>query len=577
MSTLLPSWREAIWIGRQTGLFRKRAIAGLGVYYAATIVSALLDGVGLVLLLSAVTGRLAREQADSVTSAFLYLLSALGLSSNLGAVLLWVTGLLSVKAMIQMAIIAIEARFTAWIRRSIQQAMFSAVLNGDWESTRNLRVGKTMGAITEETQHVTRYVLTALRSLYFSLNALVFGGIALLVSPGATLMLGLVGLPLLLLLRWLFAKQATLSAAQTTARQQFIADVNERLQNLFLIKAEGSENRHWTSGMRHQHDIAHLEVLIGYSQSIIVNFNSVLVAVALGAFLAWHAVTQQPLSEALHLLASVSVVGARAAAQINNVIASLGNLSRFSGSIEPVWDVLTIPAGLSRQPAPEPITAIGLEHVVYQIDGKIIASNIDIAVRIGDPLVLRGPSGSGKTTIANLIAGIYSRYEGKIAYHGRSGTEYNPKKFRARIAYVTQDTFLFHGSVRQNLAPLGDKAEDKDLVEALRRAGALAFVEILGGLDGVIAEAGRSLSGGERRRLGIARALASKPDILILDELTNGLDHELKEEIIALMEGLATDLVVIAVTHDPQEFATWREWRTGALPAPADQQSAAES
>ena len=220
-----------------------------------------------------------------------------------------------------MAIVAIEARFTAWIRRSIQQEMFAAVLNGNWESTRSLRIGKTLGSITEETQHVTRYILTALRTVYFFLNALIFGAIALIVSPGVTLILGLIGLPLLFVLRWLFAKQGTLSAAQAIARQQFIADVSERLQNLFLIKTEGSESRHWTSGMRHQHDIAHLEILIGYCQSIIVNFNAVLIAVALGAFLAWHAISGQSLNEALHLLASVSVVGSRAAAQINNAIA----------------------------------------------------------------------------------------------------------------------------------------------------------------------------------------------------------------------------------------------------------------
>src|SRR6185503_4705466 len=103
---------------------------------------------------------------------------------------------------------------------------------------------------------------------------------------------------------------------------------------------------------------------------------------------------------------------------------------------------------------------------------------------------------------------------------------------------------------------------DDELWKVLEHVGAADFVRTLGGLDGVLAEAGRSLSGGERRRLGIARALCTRPDVLILDEIMNGLDAVRKSEVAAIVELLAREVVTVAITHDSQEFPGWRVWHS---------------
>jgi ABC-type bacteriocin/lantibiotic exporter with double-glycine peptidase domain len=118
------------------------------------------------------------------------------------------------------------------------------------------------------------------------------------------------------------------------------------------------------------------------------------------------------------------------------------------------------------------------------------------------------------------------------------------------VGYVPQDILLFQGTVRENLTGGQGHIADEVLIDALRGAGAEVFVSRLGGLDAVIVEAGRSLSGGERRRLGIARVLAGHPDVLILDEVTVGLDEERKLELLATIGALSERFVVVAITHD---------------------------
>ena len=120
------------------------------------------------------------------------------------------------------------------------------------------------------------------------------------------------------------------------------------------------------------------------------------------------------------------------------------------------------------------------------------------------------------------------------------------------MGYVTQDIHLFHGTIRDNLIIFPDSGVgDDSLWRCLLCVGAEGFVRKLGGLDAVITEAGRSLSGGEKRRLGIARVLIANPHILILDEVTAGLDEARKKELIATIKTLAESLIVIVITHDP--------------------------
>ncbi len=159
-------------------------------------------------------------------------------------------------------------------------------------------------------------------------------------------------------------------------------------------------------------------------------------------------------------------------------------------------------------------------------------SNIDFNVEKGETIAFVGPSGSGKTTLVKMLVGLYQPLNGKVLYNNISSNEIDLDQLREKIGFVTQDTQLFSGTIRENLLFVQPKATDEECLSAMKRAACynlLARAE--NGLDTVIGEGGVKVSGGEKQRLSIARALLRKPDLLVFDEATSSLDSITEEEI----------------------------------------------
>jgi len=555
---------EAWTVAKCSGLITTRAFFALAAYYSVTILSTIFDGLGIVVLVSLATGKTAFADVDPVTGFVMRLMESAGTAPSTITLLVVVATLLSLKTVLNVALAVSEAGLMARVRLEIQEAAFTSILLSSWDHLRDLRVGVMTGALTEEAQSGAKYLLQVVRGGYFVLGTCVFSSIALAVSPQLSLLLGVVGLPFVLVLRWLFGAQARWSMRQTRARQDMTGSIAERLNNLFQIKAEGNEKYHVRDGLRQKSEIARLEVIIGWGQAFIGNLNSFVLLSALAGFYLWCRWRNIELSQAFALLAGVAMVGSRAVTQFNNAVATFGNLARLGGSILPVHNLIVLPRERTRKLIPGRLSEVILSDVGYRFSEVAGVSNISFRISVEAPLVIRGASGSGKTTLANLIGGLYAPMQGSVIYTTAEGGQFDSRVYRARVGYVTQDIYLFHGSVRENLMRAGEPMSDVELWDLLEKAGAAEFVRRIGGLGAELTEGGRSLSGGEQRRLGIARVLASRPDILILDEITSGLDDSRKAEIGALIEQLAQSLVAVAITHDLGEFRGWREWRTSA-------------
>lgn len=159
-------------------------------------------------------------------------------------------------------------------------------------------------------------------------------------------------------------------------------------------------------------------------------------------------------------------------------------------------------------------------------------SNISFATKKGKTIAFVGPSGSGKTTLVKLLVGLYTPKEGGVYYNGHDSLKVDLDQLRERIGFVTQDTQLFSGTIRENLLFVRPDATDEECLNVLRRAAAHTLLLRAGnGLDSVIGEGGVKVSGGEKQRLSIARALLRNPDILVFDEATSALDSLTEEEI----------------------------------------------
>jgi ABC-type multidrug transport system fused ATPase/permease subunit len=187
------------------------------------------------------------------------------------------------------------------------------------------------------------------------------------------------------------------------------------------------------------------------------------------------------------------------------------------------------------------------------VDNKVpvvpyILHGVDLRIRAGERVALVGPSGSGKTTLASLIPRLYDVQEGKILVDGIDIRDYSIKALRAAIGVVQQDSFLFSGTIRDNILYGKPDATEAEMIEAAKAANAHSFIAALAtGYQTELGERGVNLSGGQRQRLSIARAILKNPRILILDEATSALDSEsetlVQQALDRLMQG-RTSLII---------------------------------
>lgn len=176
--------------------------------------------------------------------------------------------------------------------------------------------------------------------------------------------------------------------------------------------------------------------------------------------------------------------------------------------------------------------------------------NIDLEIRAGEVVALVGPSGSGKSTLADLIPRFYDVCEGQLSIDGIDVRDVTLQSLRAQIAVVTQFTFLFNDTVRNNIAYGSPGRSLDEVVAAAKAAYAHDFIMALPyGYDTVVGELGVRLSGGQRQRLAIARALLKNAPILILDEATSSLDNESERLVQAAIERLMADRTVLVIAH----------------------------
>ena len=168
----------------------------------------------------------------------------------------------------------------------------------------------------------------------------------------------------------------------------------------------------------------------------------------------------------------------------------------------------------------------------------------------GRTTAIVGPSGGGKSTLADLLIGLLTAGEGRVVVDGRTLDASWLQAWRASIGYVPQDAFVFHASVRANLLVARPEASDDEVWAALEAASARAFVARMPtGLDTVLGDRGVRISGGERQRIALARALLREPALLVLDEATSNLDVENERRVQQAVDALRGHVTIVMIAH----------------------------
>ena len=205
-------------------------------------------------------------------------------------------------------------------------------------------------------------------------------------------------------------------------------------------------------------------------------------------------------------------------------------------------------------PLEEPISSVSFQDVSFAYPSSIsnVLNGINLSASSGQFLGVMGHTGAGKSTILKLIERFYEPQTGKVLINGRDINEFSIESVRSRIGFVSQEPFLFYGTIRDNVAYARD-VKESEILDALELAGASEFIsQLSNGLDTMVGDRGVMLSGGQRARISLARALLKDPDLLILDEASAALDAETEKRIQqSLFDGSSgkKKRITIAVAH----------------------------
>ncbi len=261
------------------------------------------------------------------------------------------------------------------------------------------------------------------------------------------------------------------------------------------------------------------------------------------------------------LLFANMILASRALQPIEKIVASWESLNNMARAHERLQNLLTkAEAPPPATSLPRPVGKLSAEGVNFAPFGapKLVLANINFAIEPGEVLGIVGPSGAGKSTLARLLVGIWKPINGVVRLDGADVFTWDRADFGRHVGYLPQDTELFSGSVRHNIARFRDDITDEQVVRAAQLAGVHELIlRMPKGYDTDVGEGGVTLSAGQRQRVGLARAMLADPAFVVLDEPNASLDAEGEEALMKAIETLkAGGATVVIISHKPGIFRT---------------------
>ena len=421
------------------------------------------------------------------------------------------------------------------------------------------RVGELNSRISSDISMLHETFTTTLAD-FIRQMVVIFGGIGLLIytSPQLTVFMLAILPVVILLIRFFgrFIRNLSRLAQKKTAESNTI--VEETLQGIRSVKSYTNEFFEMNRYSNKIDEVAEAGMKAGiyrglFSSTLIIGLFGTLVAVIWrGALLLANG--QMETGELFSFVIYSGYIGGT----IGGVAAVVTRMQKFIGATEDLFEIF--------ESEEEKIQPSKIKQNRLQLSGRItfnklsfaypsrseieVLKDINLTIEPSQVVALVGKSGAGKSTFATLLLHLYKTTSGQILFDDYSITELNLTELRNQIALVPQDIFLFGGTIRENIAYGKQDASEDEILEAVRNANALEFIERFPeNLNTVVGERGMQLSGGQRQRIAIARAILKDPKILILDEATSSLDSESEQLVQNALEKLMKNRTSIVIAH----------------------------
>ena len=442
----------------------------------------------------------------------------------------------------------------------LRRKLYAAIAGAKWGDLLGRRQSDMQHVLTRDVDRVGQGAFLMLQLTVTALLALAQLALAALISPSVTAVALAAGAVLVALTHPLVRRSRTLGKALTGANRALYGSVTNFLGGLKLAKGHNAEGPH----------VRHFEEIVATTRKRQLEFTRIDSTVRAGlnlgaafalAVLIWFALSTAalPLPELLLLVLIFARVMPglfrlqQNAQQLAHVLPAYAHVRVMRRMLE---EAAETPAG-DGKPGMELRRALTVRNVSFVYEaaagtGGAALENVALDVPAGKMTAVAGPSGAGKSTLADLLLGLLEPGRGEVCIDGVPLTGSNARRWRDSVAFVPQDPYLFHDTIRANLRWAYPEATEAEMWQALRLAAADGFVAALPeGLDTVAGDRGGRLSGGERQRITLARALMKRPALLVIDEATAQLDAENERWILAALQSLRGRTTVVAIAHGP--------------------------
>lgn len=530
----------------------------LALLLAAAVTEAF--GLALIVPLLYVTGLAdAFGNRPPIVDAVAGAVDRIGLELTLPSVLVIFLGLAIVRVAAAWQRQQVLARLAHGFEDRLRGDLYAATASAKWSHLTHWRRSDIHNALTREIRRAGGGVNLLFQLTVGAVLALAQFAVAIAIDPLVSLGAVLAGAALALLTVPLASRSARRGTQLTRRNEAVHALVSDFLAGLRLVKSHNAEARHlgdFTVALL----AARKSELAGGVTLAAARAVMDLGAACTLAVLAYAAITFSGL--ALPELLVLVLVFARLlpsfsrlqqlvqqlVQQLPAYVHARGMIDRLCKGAEPVVENSRPPMRLRYA-----LKVSGVTFAYPASPETPVLSDVNLCIPAGRFIVVMGPSGAGKSTLADLLCGLLAPCSGEIMIDGAALTAANARRWRDSVAYVSQDPFMFHESIRANMLRANPKASAAELQRSLYLADAGRIVDALpGGLDTIVGQRGTRLSSGERQRIAIAQALLRNPALLLLDEATANLDAVSERRVAKALVSLCPRVTVVAMTHRSQ-------------------------
>ena len=511
------------------------------------------EGLGLASLLPVMSIALGSEGAEPSASAAIVTdaLSSIGFVPSLPVLLSFAIGGIVLKNILNLSAMTYVGYSVAQVATGMRRDLVGNLLHVRWSYFTQQPLGRITNSLSVDATRAGQAYMSAASFLVNVIQSVVYAVVALFVSWKVALIAIAIGAGIALILNFLVQSAKKAGRKQTRHTADFITYLSDTLNNIKPLKAMARQDNFARLIDRNIVQLRRAMRRQVIATQALKNIDEILAAIVLGLGL-MYAITYWNVPPAEMAVISILLI------QLVNVISKIQKEYQNAVIFESAY--YNVQNQIAESSAEHEVdhgtaipsfeTGVKLVNVSFSHPKTPVLRDVSLEFPKGSITVLTGPSGAGKTTITDLLIGFLTPDSGQVLVDDRPLQEFVLREWRTMIGYVPQELVLFHDSVFSNIA-LGDPAIGEDEVRtALMAAGALEFVESMPeGLHTPVGEKGTKVSGGQRQRIALARALVTRPRILILDEVTSALDPETERAIVENIRALRSEATIIAITH----------------------------